>query len=554
MLSSVSAWHWLIHDCVNHVAAVVRELEGGCLHEPRYGGWAHGSGEWLTKLVHEIYRAVTARSQVTVNAGDYLPLPLDNSCPSFMISSEGKSGVTIAEAVCTRAVNILRTWLSFPSNTDLLSAYYVIHVLHTFHLEASVLLLHGVWKTYRTIKTSILDCRKKKASSLRINDLDPFVANLRSLPLADPLSPEARKLRDISAALKQCDSTLHEETQTFVEIVLHGGPPTPPSFVERALPQRHHAKGSQSAVVPRSTSQEERGLRSLLSYLEDVAALAHGACPKQLTPLQAFLMKDLDRFSPLREDAPSRAHIRGSHGPYAQLQQGQPGSFPSCAIFRGLTFHSRALTLSNGYYTDFAAWQAFLRVHGFDKDDVNSRDFFFNQKAYGNPQVDRRDRGHIFAQVYFGKEDEYVQLRQYHGVQPVPFAAFLKWMHARVGWIHPETGEHHAGGRFPILGGLTAFLLAGDLYYAGIVERPTCAEVAHVVHKNKKGSFKGLITSNQISGMNASVEEVVAGFIRVYEFLDQRLAPVVKSAIGFDEIALEHILCKYNKGHALIHT
>ncbi|KAJ7160569.1 hypothetical protein C8R43DRAFT_1124039 [Mycena crocata] len=91
--------------------------------------------------------------------------------------------------------------------------------------------------------------------------------------------------------------------------------------------------------------------------------------------------------------------------------------------------------------------------------------------------------------------------------------------------------------RFREIGSFTVFLLASDFLYAGVVQPPTVAGVGNIIRGINKGGASGLEMLGPLKLRErgakgtwrlANVEEVKAGFWKLYTFLDKKLTAAQK--------------------------
>ncbi|RDX47476.1 hypothetical protein OH76DRAFT_1354154, partial [Lentinus brumalis] len=333
----------------------------------------------------------------------------------------------------------LRKWLGFPTTSELLSAYFVLHLVDVCGGNLNVLLLRGVWRPYKEIKA---------------------------------------------------------------------------------------ASSSSSKYLDRQS-----GLNAIVDFLCDLLPLAHGEEPT--TAIQQLVTSDADRFSPFRNLAPTRSVVMGSEGPYHPANVRKPGAFASCVINRALTFNTPAVK-SHGNPTLFSnegEWEAFKVARNFVNNEPQSMAYFFNMTCYGTAQGTRYN-GMRDIDVYFAAEGDWNKLLLDCGGK-VPFTRFFKWAKQQ--------------SRLPQVGMLTAFLLAADLSYSGVVEPPSTEEVGVIIHKNHLGSLSGLVDTGQVSGKDASQEEVVRAFQELLEYLQETITQEDQDLIGLDAIMVEHLLCKFQR-------
>ncbi len=537
MLASVVAWQWLNNDCVNVIQHVVSHIE-----DPSQPA---SQKTWLSDLTAHVHRAVVNRAPISLEAEDFLP-ELSNLPNTVNITPRHTHSTSIAAAVCHHVLIVIRKWLNFPSNTECIAASFILHVLHTFHHNPDILLLHGLWKPYRSIKASVLGCPSwKKHTALRISMLDNFVGALRTLPLADASSEAAQLLSKITDAVHRCDPTLQAVTSGLIQFIL------PPS-----LPARDHRTKTllaQTGLAPNPTvglsgGPHEKGLHALKEFVLELVPLVCAETPSVIwTPLQALVRGDKDRLLPFREHAPSRQRVTSIEGPFHPLNISKAGAFPSALIFRGLLFTSTVIKFhTHGFFEDINDWQLFLDLKGYDQTDKQISGQFFVERAYGTPQHGRTLNPRTYSNVYFEKEPEWLELLAAYPDTPVPFMDFFTWTQQKTGWFDDE-GKYHRGVRFPLIGPLAGYLLAADMSYTGVVAAPSVEEVGRVIRKNGLGSLSGMVSLNLVSGKKDSVANVVRATEQIYGVLMDAMSAEVREAIRFDAITVEHVLCKYGR-------
>ena len=110
-------------------------------------------------------------------------------------------------------------WLSFPTNTHRLSAYFVIYVMQTFQ-SCDVLPFHEVWHTYSNVITVVLHWPHHRNSSLSLSMLEPFRSAIQQLPLTETSTEEVCVLHHISDAVNCCLPNLHDLTQWVLDTLM----------------------------------------------------------------------------------------------------------------------------------------------------------------------------------------------------------------------------------------------------------------------------------------------------------------------------------------------
>ncbi len=159
----------------------------------------------------------------------------------------------------------------------------------------------------------------------------------------------------------------------------------------------------------------------------------------------------------------------------------------------------------------------------------------------------------IIIKQYFAHELLYKALLDKYCNEQVPFMVFYCWTDGKTdGFTSKGKPRTVCIAKCSLLGGLTGYLLTADMYYAGKVARPTAEEVAQVIHANKMGSLGELIEVGLVlDKASASREKVVEAFNRVYNFLLVKIDVVDQHLIQFDEIMVEHLLCKFARTKAI---
>ncbi|RPD54152.1 hypothetical protein L227DRAFT_512154 [Lentinus tigrinus ALCF2SS1-6] len=387
-----------------------------------------------------------------VHPSDYFP-----HCPSTFTSSYiTRHGNDVSpNTVCSQVIGLLRGWLNFPSNSELLSAYFVLHLVDVCGGNADILLLRGVWRPYKEMKASILNVRGQRWSN------------------------------------RQC------------------------------------------------------GLHALVEFFYNILPLARGKAP--MTSIQQLVASDMDHYLPFRNLAPTRRRASSPSGPFHPTNILRPGAFASCVINRALTFNTPASRDEGNptLFKDEEAWNKFKAERHFVEKDKQSLKYFFNATCYGSAQYTRY-QGMKDVWVYFAVEGDWEELRSTCG-GIVPFLQFIKWAKQQIKRTDKQTGKSRPQSRLPLIGKLTALLLAADLTYSGVVKSPTVEEVGAVIYQNGLGSRAGLVESGQISSEGASKEEVIAAFAGVVRHLQANVSDEDQAFVGLDSIMVKHLLCKYQR-------
>ena len=361
MLTAAAAWYWLTQDCVARCRTLVDVLDSSREPTPT-------PDHWLDRLCHRLYVDVVQGTPGSYDAHDFLPT-LDGSPTLLEASLSPGSDASASTIVCENVVRMLRAWLNFPSNVQMLAGHFVMYVVGAFK-NPDVLLLNGVWKVYRSTPTSILG-RREKAHRVDVAMMDDFARRLRNLPLADVNSSATAILNQISAAVEECAPGLRVWTASMFKVIVPGedaSPPLPPPSGPSAIPAFTHPLGPPAipAAVP------DGPLDRLLAFALHILPIARNRHLSSPSPLQQRVLDRSDHYLPFRELASSRQQVTGPGGPFHPSVRCQSGAFPSWLIFRALMFDSPILHAGRTrcYFPNEAAWNRFLLDEDFNANDV----------------------------------------------------------------------------------------------------------------------------------------------------------------------------------------
>jgi len=183
--------------------------------------------------------------------------------------------------------------------------------------------------------------------------------------------------------------------------------------------------------------------------------------------LAKWLHSKPDKHLAFRELAPSRAWARSNKGPFAKGVIRTTAGIVSAVVWRGITFG-----------TEFAlkGQMVFESANEFDaiRLSLNKPEAYFCDKAaYGRSNL----------QWSTGLAQEYWKSLQ-GGIQT--HRAILGVL--AILYVQKKNGTM----LFPQLGPLASYLLTADLYYAGIVTKPTVDDMSTIIHQLNKGAVAGL--------------------------------------------------------------
>ncbi|KIJ32564.1 hypothetical protein M422DRAFT_265581 [Sphaerobolus stellatus SS14] len=231
--------------------------------------------------------------------------------------------------------------------------------------------------------------------------------------------------------------------------------------------------------------------------------------------LHADVSKDKDGLLPAREFGDTRVATEG---------------FANACIIRAILFRTEAARQGHVNFPSLDSWSTFV--------DGHDERFYFNPKAYGNNTKQRLStNGPIFFESGHYWEEF---LASYQGDKKPSFRTTFDWIRTR-------------GAKLPGIGDLTAYLLAGDYVYAGVVMEPEVNEVAYAIYTLKAGAWAGLIHlgilaeregnrnhKKDTTAIQSALEQIMCHMKNVFT-KDER------AQMKWDLIMLEHSLCKLKR-------
>ena len=240
----------------------------------------------------------------------------------------------------------------------------------------------------------------------------------------------------------------------------------------------------------------------------------------------ASVSKLRDKRLPFREHAPSRLAITAPGGPYGAENLRTREGFFSALIFRAISFSSESVKKGHIFFSTLAEYQALVKQH---KDNIS---YLCIMSAYGPPQ---KIRSPALASDHWRSSELWEEFLDEDVT--LSFSEFYQLLRQK---------------NIKNVGELTAFLLAGDYVYAGVVEMPSVEEVGSLIWQLKKGALSGLRDIGLVSEdskVSVTEKEVISAFRSSYDFTKQKLDhyPGLADAITFDPLMMEHSLCKFHR-------
>lgn len=315
------------------------------------------------------------------------------------------------------------------------------------------------------------------------------------------------------------------------------------SIILRHLPELHSSfYAATGQLFVHGPSLQQNAAEKVVAFMRDLYPILYED-ESAYSDLCDFVAKDVDKRSPFRELAPSRARIVTSPCFASDAIYTQVGIF-NALLFRAVTYGSDYLRLHKGkakYFQSAIDFKTQVDLKRLDGGTCSFDTYFCRKDAYGTPT--NRDIGN--APFLWDKSelwDDFIAPYRTANVL-VPFHVMLKWI---------------VGAKFKGVGDLTAFLLTGDLVYANVVSAPSPAFMGSTIMRIGAGPFSALkllqVIANKVkSGAECAGEDgpQVLAFVELYHAVEEILLEREMELIGgFDIIIFEHTLCKMSRSKA----
>jgi hypothetical protein len=249
--------------------------------------------------------------------------------------------------------------------------------------------------------------------------------------------------------------------------------------------------------------------------------------------LQACLKSNTDKFLIFCELAPSRACARSSEGPFTpELIRTTIGIY-SAIVWGGITFG-----------TVFAADGPMIFTSGHNFDAVCSttgktEEYFCDKGAYG---VFNPFQTAALAQDYWKS----LQGNTWEDFVAGRIISFIECWRFFLSGRNPPL--------FPQLGLLASYLLTADLYYAGVVAKPTVDDMVTIIQEMNKGAVAALerlcLIAPRVqmkkSKRKGNREECRKAFEFMAEYIGNIIPQHLHDVLCVDLVMVEHTLCKFS--------
>ncbi|KAI0741221.1 hypothetical protein C8Q76DRAFT_791562 [Earliella scabrosa] len=196
MLTNAAAWLWLTNDCVRAIRLYLEDKPEDAIIDDEPDGW-------LQRLTRQIYIWRVRDEIGKIDPHQYLSND-HRDAPSVTIPRpQGRPHSSVTDWVVEQVIRVVRVWTRFPTNTRLLAAHFVCHIIRLFR-NSDVLLLPHMWRMHQNIKTEVLNAGNIRHTLLTVAMLSPVIHALSNHPLAATDSPESVLMEKISKLVEVC--------------------------------------------------------------------------------------------------------------------------------------------------------------------------------------------------------------------------------------------------------------------------------------------------------------------------------------------------------------
>ncbi|KDR66009.1 hypothetical protein GALMADRAFT_148182 [Galerina marginata CBS 339.88] len=514
LMLSILLWEWLERQLVEAYDA----------------SEAHG----LTLLLAECGEIMRDGKQRDIDASDYLDGFLAGECTyTFNILRLNRASVN-RRIIIDKATEVLALWYKLPSfKRDRPRSWYAREVIEQVGIHA--LALKPVTKAANRLTLSVLGIGKNaKVTKERIKD---WSQRLIAHPICDPeseVSKCAYDIYDLVEAISPLNADLVSRIQTVLppvdpELDVEMDPPPPPTFetggfapfvsmVDALLPFITGLPAAPAPLIPNPSPSQKS------------AAAQH--------EFITFVLTDTDKLCPFRQLGSSLSRVLQPGGPYSPNHLRTVAGLFSALLFRGVTHHTQYLLDGNPrLFEDFEAWK---RVYNSLRKKHKDSRYFCDRAAYGNAAGAREvdNVAGYWAQANDPRFNFFLKAETPTNILFL-FKYFLKGPKRQGKKSIPGTDQH-----FRAFGSLTLLQLLADYAQAGLVTKPTAAEMAYIVKVIKKGAYKGLKALGYDVSTVSTIENALSDLL---SRLHSHIPTSIRSVYEFDFIFLEHALCKHGR-------
>jgi hypothetical protein len=440
---------------------------------------------WLSQLVLRVKTKLETRASFSIESTLFLPNLPEPVTFNYKHNSKERLGLEkTPQRVLEVTKAVILLWLNFPNDHMAeAKAQFVLHILERFH-GAGILLLPSTWMTRSRLAALLMPKRTPNPGCF---DWSRIAHSFSQHPLADSNSQESALLFQIQHKFAELDQAVLELEHSSLAVFL-----------------------------------DPNGTRRMAKFVKFLQESLHCIIPGTGSPrtkLQSAILGNTDFLCPFRDFGHSRRCVLTHElNPYSPHRVRTRGGFFDALVFRCLTQAAPILT-DDGL------------VHFDDHKD------FLKQGS---------SRGEAYMCNLWAVSRQPNTHRKSENAQALWEASAI-WSHYADQRSFMELWRLLQGPRFPGSGKLTAYLLAADYAYAGIVDMPTCDEMGKIIFMIKGGGRNGLRLLRLLSSDSASELQCISAFRCLHTYLSDCLSIEERVAMHFDVIMVEHALCKLTR-------
>ncbi|KAF8161995.1 hypothetical protein BJ912DRAFT_1150789 [Pholiota molesta] len=384
--------------------------------------------------------------------------------------------------------DIMSVWFQFPNHEDRWRIW-VIDALTKVYSE-KVLVLETTWNIFRYgTKQQVLQSHRRK------------------------LKPSRTSIEPFEVALRVHASVGSPETVTVIKYMSH--------ILDVAFNDSIH-EAARTITDNRDRLFSEYWRQSIAAYYGNIGS-------EGPTELQKLQIAHPERYSPFREQTPSRERMKGADGPFSQDRiKTIPGIF-SAILWRAVSFRTPFALNEQTVFEDINEFEDLIA-------QIPDREYYCNMAAYGTPDA---KRGAINAKIYWDSLNksswlEYCKSEDHTFKDTLDF--FIRG--------NPKP--------YPHLGQIGAFQLVVDLTYSSRLHpTPDTECIATCIHTINSGSMNGIVYLRGITPLKksgrtkASIQECKTTLDKVIAQMTSSMSDFQQQNITVDSMLAENALCKF---------
>ncbi|TFK62138.1 hypothetical protein BDN72DRAFT_863066 [Pluteus cervinus] len=463
--------------------------------------------DWLTILRRKVWSSFSDPLKAhTFSLATYLPKYTNPASADYSTTIRQRKAYVSenGEEVEDRLFDILGSWFNFPPRKHFQPlAWLTREFVDYFGMEA--LVLPGVMRIDRDVSAIIRSKGRISVSGWRSTIREWAEIRFIDHTLVRPCSEERACLKDVFGIVEKAYPTIRTWT----------------SLVEPEA--RRRFKIESSFVDPLSDL-----LLVMMPLFDDPHRTIDLPASKttKLYAWKAFMLDvqdDLDQRLPFRDLAPSRNKVLYGSGPYSAEYLVSRAGFFSALVYRGITHNTEFLMDQEN--TVFPTLEVWNKLYDGLK-EFHDEDWFCNKRAYGQTCLQRNV---VNAPSYWKSSGD---------------PKLLLWLFDNKPWAFIDVFSLIRKAKIPAFGKLTTYLLVADYAIAGVVKKPSCVEMGHMIYHIKLGGWHGL---QKLGYPCRSADETARSFESVYNIMLASMEDGYRDDVKFDVFLLEHLLCKHSR-------